>query len=1297
MHKLSFLKPSNLIFFSLIIFIVSRLGISQLNAQAPMKHHFHWEPVKTISLSDSSQMNVLAFKNAKYNLPQSSLPYYEETLPLPSGDFRLSIEVKNIDLLAVSPDTLPDINGLDKIPSAFSIETQRKNIRKQAYASIKFHPLINPDSSANIFLINEIQYNISYNLMQQQQNKPNHQYASNSVLAQDDWYKLKITSSGIYKLTYDQMNNANIPVDLIDPTKLQMYGNGGQQLPYNNADPNPDDLMENAIYVHGANDGSFDQGDYILFYAKGPHTWKYNVSLKRFTYDLHEYDEEAYYFLTFDRQKGKRVNTKTPPSSPSTHFSNTYNSYRAYEKDSLNLIGSGRRWFGDVFDIQTQYNYSFTFPELNTSKPVRFRISLAARHTNITQFALDINNNSRNLQIAAVDGDYLSSYARSSRDTFSLKLNSGKINMNVSYQKPVSSALGWMDFIEVNAREYLKFKGKQLDFRDVNVTGNGNIAEYTISNASSGLKVWDVTDHLNPVLVDAQLNGNQLKFKSAADTLRNFVAHKSAYYSPQITGKVKNQNLHGLSQTDMVIVHPPAFKKQAEELAEIHRNRDNLVVHTVKPNEIYNEFSSGQKDVTAIRNFMRMFYDRAGSNTSELPDYLLLFGDGTYDPKNLLADHKNTIITFQSSISLSPLGSFVSDDYFGLFDPGEGVNAKGSIDLGIGRLPVDTETEAQQALNKIKRYIIHDTTAMNQEIAQNPSMISGFQDWRNIICFVSDDEDGNLHMIQADNIASDLQNNKPAYNIEKIYFDAYKQEITPGGQRYPEANKAINERVQKGALIINYVGHGGETGWAHEEVLRINDINNWDNKYNLPIFMTATCEFSRFDDPERVSAGEYVFLNPEGGAISLFTTSRVAFASNNASLNKSFYNNLFKKKNGEASRMGDLMRYSKIGASTNGNPSLLNFVLLGDPALQPAFPEKTVVTTSINQQDTSITDTLAALSEVTVQGQIINKSGNLDSTFNGILYPTVYDKASSYTTLGQDKESNPRSFKLRDNILYKGKASIKQGEFSFKFVIPKDISYNFGEGKISYYAENGITDANGYYDNFIIGGTSPTADNDQTGPEIELYMNDFSFESGDITDENPILLAKVFDEHGINTVGNGIGHDIVAILDKNTEQQVVLNDYYEADLDNFKQGLVRYPYSGLSKGKHTLTVKVWDVYNNSNEATIEFVVKESANVQLKNLTAYPNPSSGNVWFTFDHNQAFSDLKFKVEIFNLDGRLIETLQTSIQPDGYSVSPLKWDGRSASGTRVEGGMYIYRATIRTGSGISKQKSGKIVIFN
>ncbi len=635
--------------------------------------------------------------------------------------------------------------------------------------------------------------------------------------------------------------------------------------------------------------------------------------------------------------------------------------------------------------------------------------------------------------------------------------------------------------------------------------------------------------------------------------------------------KIENQNLHGAGPRDMIIITHPLFREQADRLAAFHEERDNLTVLVTEIGDVYNEFSSGAQDITAIRNFMKLLYDSAPAG--EEPRYLLLFGDASFDYKDRIENNSNYVPTWEDEESLVIVYSIASDDYYGFLDgPGDNM-----LDIGIGRLPVQTVEQAIVAVDKIIHYATNTSLTM--------------KDWRNYVCFVADDEDGNLHLRQAEEMAAFIDTNYGVYNIDKIYVDAFPQVSTPGGQRAPDVNKAINSRIDKGSLIMNYTGHGGEVGWGHERFLENSDINSWTNYDHMPIFITATCEFSRYDDPERVSAGEYAYLNPQGGAIAMFTTARATFGGSNFNLNTALFDYMFELNGEEYYRFGDLIRLAKNNGGVDGNDK--KFILLGDPALHLAYPMHDVVTTRINNEEVSSTpDTLQALSKITVEGEVINPLGGGDG-FSGTLYSIVYDKPSKVTTLATDPTSYVNTFDFQNNVLYKGKAQVNDGKFSFTFIVPKDIAYQYGFGKISYYAANETEDAHGFYRNILVGGLDQLAEPDVNGPSVELFINDEYFAFGGITDENPDMLAFVSDASGINTVGTGIGHDIVAILDGNTDKPIILNDFYESDLNSYTSGTIRYPFHNLEEGLHTLSLKVWDVFNNSAEAYLEFTVVSS--------------------------------------------------------------------------------------------------------
>jgi flagellar hook assembly protein FlgD len=1022
-----------------------------------------------------------------------------------------------------------------------------------------------------------------------------------------------------------------------------------------------------------------------LFYGQSPHSWSYNPSAQLFNHELNRYSDTTFYFITIGNtvEAPKRISNQPSESSPNKTVT-TFNDYAFYERDLYNLIKSGRDWYGDAFDIKTAYDYAFNFPNIDASATASITVRGAARHSSASYFTVSTGAASFNLTFSSVvTGSYTGAYASAASKSTNFIPNGDLLNVNVAYNKPSSSSVAWMDKIEINVRRNLRMTGDQLFFRDIASVGVGNISQFNLSNAVNISKIWDITDPLN-VKEQSYTGSSVVNFAVSTPSLKEFVAFNNNYNTQVFNkGIVNNQNLHGLSAQDMVIVSHPLFLSHAGQIADFHR-AEGLRVVIVTPNQIYNEFSSGSQDIVAIRDFLRMFYQRA-ANVDDLPKYLLLFGDGSYDNKDRLTDNTNFIPTYQSVNSLSFTGSLVSDDYFGLLDSTEGAWTSGVeyVDVGIGRFPVKTIEEANNVVQKILNY--NTTTTM--------------QDWRNKITFVGDVSgnndgwEGNIHMSQSNQLAVLVETNYPDYNEDKIFFDAFKKISTPGGSRYPEVNERIIKSFEEGSLIVNYTGHGGETGLGHERVLTVSDINSIENPTNLPLMVTATCEFSRFDDPKRTSAGELVLLN-KGGGVGLLTTVRLVYSTPNFFLNKSFYEKVFEKSNGVMPTIGEVfMEVKNLNASNSNNR---NFTLLGDPALRLAYPIYDVATTEFKGHViTSSVDTVRALDKVTIKGKVQDENGQKLTGFNGVIYPTVFDKKKQITTLANDGGS-PFVFDLQTNKLFKGKVSVVNGDFSFSFVVPKDIAYNYGKGKISYYAENQNEDANGAFSDFYIGGTSQNFEADNEGPEIELYMNDKTFVFGGLTDENPIMLANVSDIHGINMVGNGIGHDIVAVLDDKTDEAFILNDYYEADLNSYQKGVIKFPFKGLKEGRHKLTLKVWDVYNNSREVTTEFVVQKAKDIVIDRVYNYPNPFTTHTEFWFEHNQANKQIYAQVQIFTVSGKLVKTLEKNITNEGFRSTSITWDGLDEYGDRLARGVYVYRLKVRAENLSMADKYEKLVIL-
>jgi hypothetical protein len=1110
-------------------------------------------------------------------------------------------------------------------------------------------------------------------------------YSASTVLASGEWYKIAVTADGIYRIDYSRLRQ----LGLVNPSNPRIFCNNPGQLSYYNNNQKTDDLKELAIYISTGSDGLFNEGDYLLFYGKNTHRWIFDESKKNYNYLRHNYSDTAFYFLTSSASSGKRVTAYTEPAAPVNFSSSESDLLFSYEQENENLIKSGREWFQKIINITI--NPGFT--DLIPGEEIKYQLRVAARASVPTVFRLYEGAALRkSIEVQGINlYNYTGTYAQITDSSGVLPAASASPVYQIKYfNNGEGGANSWLDYFRLQGRKSNIFTGLTQQFSDSRSAGNGRITNFSIKSQVSNAIIWDITDPLTIRQISYTKTGDNFTFKSKNDSLRTFIAFTATNaVIPEIkTALVPNQDLHGSAPADMIIVTHPMFRAYAQELADIHLNNSGLISQVVSVDEIYNEFSGGIADIAAIRNFVRMKYQKQLGTSLPLK-YLLLFGDGSYENKTLPPDNPNFIPTYQSQNSNVVVSSFTSDDFYGLLEDGEG-EADGTEDIGIGRLPVKDTSEAAIVISKIVKYL-------------DPANMG---DWKNIICLTADDEDGNAHMSDAEGLAAVIKDSVPSYNIDKIYLDAYRQTTSVNGQSYPEVNKAISDRINAGCLIFNYTGHGSETGLAHERVVKPEEINSWKNGGKLPLFVTATCEFSRFDDIELniathvynaiPSAGEMVLLNKSGGAIALMSTTRVVYSAPNFFLNRNIYKYAFTRdENGNTLALGDIIRIAK-NKSGNG-PNKRNFSLLGDPALKLAYPwYGKILTDSINNISVlNITDTLKAQSLVTVSGHIENENGSPLSTFNGVVTPLVYDKENKIKTLANDG-GQVFEFNLQNNILFSGKTLAKNGRFSFSFIIPKDINYSFGPGKISYYASDDKEDMNGYYNKVIVGGFASTSLPDTSGPLIKLYMNDTLFRSGGLTDANPKLLAVIEDNGGINTTGAGIGHDITGYLDNLKNSSFVLNSYYVNDFDSFMRGQVVYDLTGLSSGSHSLTLKAWDNFNNSSEEKILFFVETGEEFVLRNLFNYPNPFPGETSITVEHNRPEEELNATITIYSLNGRVIKIIKTTANSAGYELPPVKWDGNDDRGNRAGQGIYPYSVIITTEKGETAKASGRMIIL-
>lgn len=1239
---------------------------------------------------NEEQITAPSIRNNDYS---NGLPYFSFQQKVKNANYSLSYTNLTTEIAPSVDVQLINLRGAT-VPSTPEIELVVAKARNESFITASVFPYVMQNGSIYRITGFTIESSMSPFVAASKEKD----YAASSVLNSGDWYKISVPKDGMYKIDKAFLRSCGIDVDNLDPQTLNIYGNASGRLSEKNSDFFYDDLTKNAIQVVGEADGTFDDADYILFYGAGPNRWDYTPS-GGFQLDQHIYSEVNCYFIHVSASDlPMRVQPVALSSNAITDFVTSYDYMDIHELEKYSLVKGGQRWYGELFDGELTQEIDFSIPDLVSTTPIKAQIAVASNAAsggNSFRFLLS-GNLLYSQALSAVSADF----ARNT-GSFTFSTAGPAIPITVTLNRVSPAVKGYVDFIELTARRNLRMTGNQFQFRDINSSGAGKVGEFTLSGVSALHSVWEISDRRVPGVVNGTLNGSQLVFRLATDTVREFIAFtNSSFLSPTFVEAVPNQDLHALGEFDYLIVTYPDFVAQAQRLANLHE-QIGTTTQVVTTKQIYNEYSSGVVDATAIRRFVKMFYDRANGDMTIAPKYLLLFGDATYDPKNRVGNNNYMVPTYEVLNSENHISALVTDDYFGLLDDSESINGSDKMDVGVGRLLITTPTHAVEQVNKIEHYMHNGSTLFSggPNDCCTGKDNSTYGDWRLNYSIVTDDEEGGYFVnIDAEPLITEVQQIHPEMNYDKIYSDAYVQTSTAGGQRYPDVFNAITDRMERGNLIMNYIGHGGEVGAAEERIITIPQIQGWTNIDKLSLFITATCEFTKFDDPSRVSAGEWISLNPTGGAIVLMTTTRSVYFGVNSATVESLYENVFERDvNHEPKTFGEIMRLTKNSPVAGTSDNRRSFNLIGDPALKIALPMWHIVTDSINHKNPAVVqDTIRALSKMNVKGHIEDYSGNVLTTFNGTLSPTIFDKARQNQTLQNDPTSPLIYFKTQNNALYKGKASVVNGYFTFDCIVPKDINYDFGAGKISYYANGPTIDADGYDTNFVVGGIDTNAVADVEGPKIDLYLNDNKFVNGGITSQEPLLIVDCFDDNGINTVGNGVGHDLIAILDGNSADPIVLNNYYTGKLDSYQSGQIQYTLKNLAVGKHTLQVKIWDVNNNSSISNLDFTVVADQAVQLDHVLNYPNPFTTKTTFFFEHNQSCSSLETQIHIYTVSGRLVKTINKQVATSGFRAEGIDWDGTDDFGDQLAKGVYVYRLIVELPDGGKAEKLEKLVLL-
>ncbi len=1072
---------------------------------------------------------------------------------------------------------------------------------------------------------------------------------NNSVFKTGSWVKVAIKEDGIYKLSFTKLKEMGFS----EPEKVRIFSGQASMLGFYNNEKRDSTLSEISV---------LKDNNAVYFFGQSPNTWFYDENKRMYLIENHLFSDENYYFITSNNSLANNNIQQTNYNSFDEILSQG-DFYYHHEKDLVNLQMSGRDWFGENFFYNTSQN--FVFETFNIPLQGKLEASLVARSAIDNSFTLQVADFKTTTTAKAVSSSGLYAQRVMFKTDF-VPENDNKITVNILFNKNSPSAEGYLDYITINTKENLNYNSQQLQFSYF--FSDTKKIKFNVITTNSDVMMWNVSNKKQPTYA---LNADNFIFESQKGKNDFVIFRKNDAFEIENYEKMENQNLRENLTPDLLIITPKIFLPYAQKLQSLHSDLKTMVVETEK---IYNEFSSGKTDVSAIRDYIRFLYKQ-----DKRLKYVLLFGDGSVDNKTKNENNTNLIPTYQSPNSLNEdnLDSFVSDDFFGLLDDNEG-EYFGDIDIGIGRLPAKTTSEAQTLVNKIEDYL--------QKNGDNGS-------WKKNVTLISDDGDNNLHVSQADFLAEYLEENSPEFQIKKIYASAYKQQSTASSNTYPQARENIINAFNNGSIVINYTGHGGMNYFADERLLTNSDIDLLKNKNKLPLFITASCNIGHFDyyDKESnkapLSPAEHCLLNPNGGAIAMFTTTRNVLSRENFQLNQNIFLYLFDKEN----RLGDIIRKAKN--ITNDN-NMLNFTLLGDPALKLSLTDYDIKITEINSKDyESFSDTLKALSQCEIKAKISGADN-----FSGNAFVTIFDKKQQTKTLTNSE--NPLPFEYQDYTIkiFDGISTVKNSEFSFKFIIPKDIDFNrIDFGKIILYAENKEHSAIGVSKKILIGSSLDNALEDISGPEITLYLNDKNFVSGSKTSSEVSVFAEICDSSGINISAKVPGHGITLILDDDNNSSYLLTDYFKFNNNSYTSGKVEYKLENLKTGNHTLKLKVWDNYNNSSEQTIDFYVVDNDKLSISRLFNYPNPFSTDTKFYFEHNSPQSTIEYELTIFTVSGKIVKSFSGSFFSTETLSEPINWDAKDKYSNSIARGVYFYRLKIKDSQNRKAVKYEKLLYIN
>ena len=1106
------------------------------------------------------------------------------------------------------------------------------------------------------------------------------------------WVKIAATKQGVYQVTGAQLKAMGFTIPFAS-SQVQLYNFNLANL-NDKVVANPKvGIAENAILVNDGGDNQFDEKDFLLFYSEGFIQWKYDEVKGLPTHFKNAVSDSVFYFITMGAN-GKRI-SRLEKINTSQQTIDDYDERWVIEKDSVSLLKSGKLLLGSPMGQgngkQAQLNYTYSMEGLLVSSPLKIVSKYAATtYENKANFNLSFNSNlARTSSVDPVSGYLYDESANIIIDSSSYLLNANTnlaspVNINIAFSSNNTSATGWIDFIEINAKRKIGFWGSNsFGFRNYQNIKSGLATQYQLQNIDATTQVWDVTHPETPLGLSVNFQtptaGN---FIQLADTLREFFAFKqNAYETATFIAGVDKQNVIGSDVPDYIIVSASNYLKPAKKLRDFHESAHGLKGQVFNVNEIFNEFSGGQPSAIGIRNFIQYLFNQAAVKRQNVPQYLLLVGMANYSNKNY--NSAQQIPVFQSEASTGILTSYPTDDYYSILNNNNDINSPNNINilsLATGRLPVRTLAEADTVVEKIISY---------QKNSNGGA-------WKNQLTWVADDGDYNLHLQDAEDITNNLQKKATQWNQKKVYLDLYPASKNIAGNTYPLVNGIINQSVNNGTLILNYTGHGNFSRLAEEAVIAQPDVQQWDNAGKLPLMITASCDFAPYDQPQLSPFGFDALLKNSKGVVALVSASRLVYAYSNKQINDLFIQKLLVPDSvGQYLTIGNALQKAKMAAWAQGEDRIntFKFTLLGDPAMYLAKSKDQVILNSINGKTFNGIDTLQAGNKYSISG-LVKSNGQTKNNFNGTLEMVLYDAASLKKTLGNDVKSIPVNISLQENILFKGKASVANGNFVIEFMLPKEVSVNQGALKMQLNAYNDSTDAMSVYQQIYAKPILSENFSDTIGPSMKVFLNDTNFINGGWAAAKSTLLINLKDEAGIQTSGNSLGHDITLLIDGDTKNELVLNNYYTAAINTYQKGSIQYALPSFSIGQHQLIIKAWDLLGNSSKDTIQFIVPDTAVMLLNKVSNFPNPFSYGTSFSFEHNQLENTLNINLSLYNNNGLLLFTRPLNAQYNANRVVSY-WDGTNTSGGLLNPGVYYYKITLSNGKE-TKVLANKLVKF-